>query len=108
MKPASVVAPAGHRYTCKVIGSYATDQQPLRQGHAYLERNGDGSACHSFKHCLSGAFPPLGTLLGPFTLAMPDPAAFGPLLAVVFGPAPSKRRVVLRLGRRTCRIPSDG
>jgi hypothetical protein len=27
---------------------------------------------------------------------MPNPAALGPLLAAVFGPAPSKRRVVLR------------
>jgi hypothetical protein len=27
---------------------------------------------------------------------MPAPAALGPLLAAVFGPAPSKRRVVLR------------
>ena len=29
-------------------------------------------------------------------LTMPNPAALGPLLAAVFGPAPSKRRVVLR------------
>lgn len=29
-------------------------------------------------------------------MKMPDPATYGPLLAAVFGPAPLKRRVVLR------------
>ena len=33
---------------------------------------------------------------GSFILLMLDPAALGPLLAAVFGPAPSKRRVMLR------------
>jgi hypothetical protein len=36
------------------------------------------------------------------------PAALGPLLAAVFGPAPSKRRVMLRGGPRTCRLPPAG
>jgi len=63
--PAPVAAPAGHHYTCIEIGSYASAQQPLRQGHAYLDRDGDGVACELLKHCLSGAYSPLGTLLGP-------------------------------------------
>ena len=42
---APVALPAGHRYTCKGIGSYATAQLLLRQGHNYLDRNGDGVAC---------------------------------------------------------------
>jgi hypothetical protein len=33
---------------------------------------------------------------GSFTLPMPAPAPLGPLLAAVFGPAPSKRPVMLR------------
>lgn len=47
---APTAAPAGHHYTCKQIGSYATAQQLLRQGHTYLDGNGDGFACKSFKH----------------------------------------------------------
>ena len=47
--PAPVAAPTGHRYTCKGIGSYATAQQLLKQGHTYLDRNGDGTACESLK-----------------------------------------------------------
>ena len=89
-------AAAGHRYTCKGIGSYATAQLLLRQGHAYLDGNGNGIGCNTLKHCLSGACPPLGTLMGPFALPMPDPAAFGPLLAALFGPTPSKSPVMLR------------
>ena len=62
-----MAAPGGHHYTYKGVGNYASAQQPLRQGHANLDGNGDGIACNSLKHCLSGACPPLGTLLGPFT-----------------------------------------
>jgi micrococcal nuclease len=43
-------APAGNRYTCREIGSFAKAQQLLRQGHTYLDRNGDGVACESLKH----------------------------------------------------------
>jgi endonuclease YncB( thermonuclease family) len=42
-------APAGLRYTCKLIGSYAQAQVLLRQGHRYLDRDGDGEACESLK-----------------------------------------------------------
>jgi hypothetical protein len=39
---------------------------------------------------------------GGWPLPMPDPAALGPLLAAVFGPVPSKRRVMLRLRPGPC------
>ena len=32
----------GRRYRCKEIGSYARAQELLRQGHAYLDGDGDG------------------------------------------------------------------
>jgi endonuclease YncB( thermonuclease family) len=37
--------PGGHRYRCREIGSHARAQQLLRQGHTYLDGNGDGEAC---------------------------------------------------------------
>jgi len=37
--------PGGHRYRCREIGSHARSQQLLRQGHTYLDGNGDGEAC---------------------------------------------------------------
>ena len=37
--------PGGHRYRCREIGSHARAQQLLRQGHPYLDGNGDGEAC---------------------------------------------------------------
>jgi hypothetical protein len=39
----------GTRYTCKSIGSFARAQELLRQGHTYLDRNGDGVACESLR-----------------------------------------------------------
>jgi endonuclease YncB( thermonuclease family) len=42
-------APTGRRYTCSQIGSYAQAQVLLRQGHRYLDRDGDGEACESLK-----------------------------------------------------------
>ncbi len=42
-------APAGRRYTCKQIGSYAEAQVLLRQGHSYLDVDGDGEACESLQ-----------------------------------------------------------
>ena len=38
---------AGQRYRCKQIGSFAKAQELLRQGHTYLDGNGDGVACES-------------------------------------------------------------
>ena len=37
----------GRRTSCKQIGSYARAQELLRQGHTYLDRDGDGEACES-------------------------------------------------------------
>lgn len=41
--------PDGVRYRCREIGSYALAQQLLRQGHTYLDGNGDGEACESLR-----------------------------------------------------------
>lgn len=41
--------PGGLRYRCSEIGSYAKAQQLLRQGHTYLDGNGDGEACESLR-----------------------------------------------------------
>lgn len=46
----SAGAPSGgQRYTCKQIGSFARAQELLKQGHTYLDRNGDGEACESLR-----------------------------------------------------------
>ncbi|MCP9792824.1 thermonuclease family protein [Vulcanococcus limneticus Candia 3F8] len=39
----------GRRYRCREIGSYAQAQQLLRQGHTYLDGDGDGEACESLR-----------------------------------------------------------
>ena len=39
----------GQKLTCRQIGSYARAQELLRQGHGYLDRNGDGVACESLR-----------------------------------------------------------
>jgi endonuclease YncB( thermonuclease family) len=39
----------GRRYRCSEIGSYAKAQQLLRQGHSYLDGNGDGEACEALR-----------------------------------------------------------
>ena len=45
-----VSAPAsGSRYTCRQIGNYAKAQELLKQGHTYLDRDGDGMACESLR-----------------------------------------------------------
>jgi len=41
--------PDGRRYRCEEIGSYARAQELLRQGHTYLDGNGDGEACESLR-----------------------------------------------------------
>jgi len=41
--------PSGAKITCKQIGSYARAQELLRQGHSYLDRNGDGVACEGLR-----------------------------------------------------------
>jgi endonuclease YncB( thermonuclease family) len=37
------------KYRCGEIGSWSRAQDLLRQGHAYLDRDGDGEACESLK-----------------------------------------------------------
>jgi endonuclease YncB( thermonuclease family) len=37
------------RYRCSEIGSYERAQELLRQGHTYLDGNGDGIACRSLR-----------------------------------------------------------
>jgi len=44
-----VAQPSGAKTTCKQIGSFAQAQELLRQGHSYLDRNGDGVACESLR-----------------------------------------------------------
>ena len=41
--------PGGRRYRCSEINSYAKAQELLRQGHSYLDGNGDGEACESLR-----------------------------------------------------------
>ncbi|MCP9840169.1 thermonuclease family protein [Synechococcus sp. J7-Johnson] len=41
--------PGGRRYRCSEIGSFARAQELLRQGHTYLDGNGDGEACESLR-----------------------------------------------------------
>ena len=47
-------APAGYymgrKLTCRQIGSFARAQELLRQGHTYLDKNGDGVACESLRN----------------------------------------------------------
>jgi len=40
---------SGTKTTCKQIGSFARAQELLRQGHSYLDRNGDGVACEGLR-----------------------------------------------------------
>ena len=39
----------GRKLTCRQIGSYARAQELLKQGHTYLDKNGDGVACESLR-----------------------------------------------------------
>ncbi len=41
--------PGGRRYRCGEIGSFARAQELLRQGHTYLDSNGEGEACESLR-----------------------------------------------------------
>ena len=48
-RPAALPPPGGHRYRCSQVGSYERAQELLRQGHTYLDGNGDGEACESLR-----------------------------------------------------------
>jgi endonuclease YncB( thermonuclease family) len=41
--------PGGRRYSCNEIRTYARAQELLRQGHTYLDGNGDGQACEALR-----------------------------------------------------------
>ena len=41
--------PGGRRYRCSEINSYACAQELLRQGHSYLDGDGNGKACESLR-----------------------------------------------------------
>ena len=43
------VQPSGAKTSCKQIGSFVRAQELLRQGHSYLDRNGDGVACEGLR-----------------------------------------------------------
>jgi hypothetical protein len=40
---------SGRKFYCRQIGSYARAQELLKQGHSYLDKNGDGVACESLR-----------------------------------------------------------
>ena len=40
---------SGGRYRCKQIGNWAKAQELLKQGHTYLDGDGDGEACEALK-----------------------------------------------------------
>ena len=40
---------SGRKLTCRQISSFARAQELLRQGHTYLDKNGDGVACESLR-----------------------------------------------------------
>jgi len=46
---ASSTGSSSSKYRCKEIGSWSRAQELLRQGHTYLDRDGDGEACESLK-----------------------------------------------------------
>jgi endonuclease YncB( thermonuclease family) len=46
---ASTTGTSSSKYRCKEIGSWSRAQDLLRQGHTYLDRDGDGEACESLK-----------------------------------------------------------
>jgi endonuclease YncB( thermonuclease family) len=41
--------PDGRRHRCREIGSHSRAQELLRQGHGYLDGDGDGEACESLR-----------------------------------------------------------
>ena len=41
--------PSSGRYRCKEIGSWSKAQELLKQGHRYLDGDGDGQACESLR-----------------------------------------------------------
>lgn len=42
-------AMAGRRWRCREVGSWERAQQLLREGHTYLDGDGDGEACEALR-----------------------------------------------------------
>ena len=59
--------PSGAKTSCKQIGSFARAQGLLRQGHSYLDRNGDGWPVNRCASCLflASSGGPLSSLVDP-------------------------------------------
>ena len=45
----TVSTPSSKRYRCRDIGSWSKAQELLKQGHGYLDGDGDGEACESLR-----------------------------------------------------------
>ena len=45
----TVSTPSSIRYRCREIGSWSKAQELLKQGHSYLDGDGDGEACESLR-----------------------------------------------------------
>jgi len=45
----TVSTPSSQRYRCREISSWSKAQELLRQGHSYLDGDGDGEACESLR-----------------------------------------------------------
>ena len=43
------LAPGGRLYRCSEISPYAKAQELLRQGHSYLDGDGNGKACEALR-----------------------------------------------------------
>jgi hypothetical protein len=46
---ASTTGTSSRKYRCGEIGSWSRAQDLLKQGHTYLDRDGDGEACESLR-----------------------------------------------------------
>ena len=45
----STTGSTSRKYRCREIGSWSKAQELLKQGHTYLDRDGDGEACESLR-----------------------------------------------------------
>jgi len=54
--------PGGRRYRCSEISSHAKAQELLRQGHTYLDGDGNGEACASLRYAAIQSANPSGII----------------------------------------------
>jgi hypothetical protein len=62
---ASSTGSGSSKYRCGEIGSWSRAQDLLKQGHTYLDRDGDGEACESLKDRKHRGYLPLRSLRPP-------------------------------------------